>query len=127
MADGVIKILTFKVGWKMNKSNELILVLVTAPDISAARKIATALVDRKLAACVNISPSWNSIYRWEGQVQEDTEVLMLIKARTAHFETHLIPTIQENHPYDLPEIIVLPILDGEKNYLEWVMQETGGE
>jgi len=114
-------------GCFMSESKELMLVLVMAPDISIAREIATVLVDRKIAACVNISPNWNSIYRWEGKIQEDTEVLLLIKTRTEHLDDQLIPIIQENHPYDLPEIIALPIVDGEENYLEWVMNVTGEE
>ena len=110
----------------MSETTELILVLVTAPDISTARRIAEELVSRKIAACVNVSPGWNSIYRWEGQVQEESEVLLLIKTRSCLFEPQLIPAVQELHPYDLPEIIALPIQDGEKNYLAWMMDEVKG-
>ncbi len=104
-----------------------ILVMVTAPDKSAARLIARALIEKKIAACVNISPSWISIYRWEGKIQEDAEVLLLIKTTSELFENQLVPCIQELHPYDVPEIIALPILAGEKNYLDWVIKETSGE
>ena len=97
-----------------------ILVIVTAPDNMSARKIASALLERKIAACVNISPSWTSIYRWEGDVQEDVEVLMFIKSKADYLKSQLIPCIQELHPYDLPEIIAVPINDGEPKYLAWI-------
>ena len=104
----------------MTEKIKPILVLVTAPDNMSARKIASELLERKIAACVNISPSWTSIYRWEGGVQEDVEVLMFIKSKADYLKTRLIPCIQELHPYDLPEIIAVPINDGESNYLAWI-------
>jgi periplasmic divalent cation tolerance protein len=110
----------------MDENRKPILVMVTAPDISAARAVASTLVEKRIAACVNISPSWHSIYHWEGKIQEDSEVLLLIKTTRRHFDGDLIQTIQEKHPYDLPEIIVLPIVAGEKNYLDWIIKETGG-
>ena len=111
----------------MDGKNQPVLVMVTAPDKPTARKIAGVLIEKKLAACVNISPSWVSIYCWEEEVQEDTEVLMLIKTTTGLFDDQLVPCIQELHPYDLPEIIALPILAGEKKYLNWVIEEVSGE
>ena len=76
---------------------------------------------------MNISPNWVSIYRWEEKIREDTEVLMLIKTTVVLFNNQLVPCIQELHPYDLPEIIALPILAGEKNYLNWLIEEPSGE
>ena len=111
----------------MDEKNRPILVMMTAPDKSTARKIAGVLIEKKFAACVNISPSWVSIYRWEGEIQEDSEVLMLVKTTSGLFDDQLVPCIQELHPYDLPEVIALPILAGEKNYLSWVVEEASGE
>lgn len=111
----------------MDENNQPVLVMVTAPDKSAARKIAGVLIEKKFAACVNISPSWVSIYRWEEEIREDTEVLMLIKSTSGLFNDQLVPCVQELHPYDLPEIIALPILAGEKNYLNWLIKEASGE
>jgi periplasmic divalent cation tolerance protein len=111
----------------MTEKNKPILVIVTAPDNIIARKIASALIEKEIAACVNISPSWTSVYRWEGEVQEDVEVLMFIKTRAGIFESKLVPCIQELHPYDLPEIIALPIKEGEPNYLEWIVDSVKGK
>ena len=104
----------------MEDQNHPIFVIVTAPDNQVARKIAHALLEQEIAACVNISPSWTSIYRWEGKVQEDIEVLLFIKTLAGLFESKLIPAVQEHHPYEVPEIIILPIAAGESKYLEWI-------
>ena len=104
----------------MPENNHPILVIVTAPDHSTARVIAKSLLEREIAACANISPSWTSIYRWEGEVQEDVEVLLFIKTMSGLFETELIPCIQENHPYEVPEIIAFPVGMGENKYLTWI-------
>lgn len=111
----------------MEGKETLLLVLTTAPDLKTARDLAKALVTRKIAACVNISPGLVSVYSWEEALQEDEEVLLLIKTRGGLLESQLIPLIHELHPYDLPEIIALPILAGEKNYLDWVLKGTSGE
>ena len=108
----------------MNHSTDLILVLVTAPDQDSAELLAKTLGERKRAACVNLYPGLKSIYRWNGEVQEDKEILLMIKTQAALFEDQLIPLIQELHPYDTPEIIALPIIAGEKNYLDWIQSET---
>jgi len=111
----------------MDENTRPILVMMTAPDKSVARKIADVLVEKKLAACVNISPNWTSVYRWKDEIQDDSEVLILIKTTSGLFDDQLVPCIQELHPYDLPEIIALPILTGERNYLDWVIEEASGE
>jgi periplasmic divalent cation tolerance protein len=110
----------------MDENNQPIMVVVTAPDPTSARSIARTLVDKKIAACVNISPHWLSIYHWEGETKEDEEVLLLIKTTSGLFDDHLVPCIQEIHPYDVPEIIALPILAGEKTYLDWLIKEASG-
>ena len=108
----------------MSDPEAVLIVLVTAPDQSTAEKIANALVERNLAACVNILPGMRSIYRWEGKIHDEGEVLMLIKTRREIFDPALISYIQELHPYQTPEIIALPILMGEPTYLDWILAET---
>ena len=108
----------------MKGNGDFILVLVTAPDQDLAELLAKTLVEKKIAACVNLFSGMRSIYRWEGEVQEEQEVLLMIKTQTGLIENQLIPLVQELHPYDVPEIIALPIVAGEKNYLDWILSET---
>jgi periplasmic divalent cation tolerance protein len=105
----------------------LVLVLITAPDLAIAKKIAKALVAGKIAACVNIVPGLISIYTWEGEQEEDQELLLMVKTREELLEEQLIPLVQDLHPYDLPEIISLPIKGGSQSYLDWMREETSGD
>lgn len=100
-------------------SPDVLLVLCTCPDQKVAEKLAITLVEKKLAACVNINGSVESIYRWQGSVHQDQEVLMMIKT-TNNCWKKLEQTLLELHPYDVPEIIAMPIVAGSKDYLEWV-------
>ena len=109
----------------MKTEDQPALVLSTAPDQETARKIADALLSRRLAACVNILPGLVSLYRWEGEVQKDQEVQLLIKTRTSLLKDDLIPLIKELHPYQVPELISLPIVGGSEDYLDWIREETG--
>lgn len=111
----------------MNSNEVFLLVLITAPDLETARKLAQALVARKIAACVNISPGLTSIYSWKGALEEDQEVLMMVKTRKELLESLLIPLVREIHPYELPEIIALPIVGGSQAYLDWIREETTGD
>jgi periplasmic divalent cation tolerance protein len=95
------------------------LVLSTAESIDQARRIAEALVDRKLAACVNIIPKITSIFRWKGKVQESEEWLLLIKTTSDAFD-RLRAALKELHPYELPECIAVTIDDGSEEYLKWI-------
>lgn len=95
------------------------LVLTTASSEEEARKIARTLVDRRLAACVNIVPKIESIYRWQGKVEEAQEYLLLVKTRQALFEK-LRDAIRELHSYEVPECIALSIDDGLGPYLNWI-------
>lgn len=95
------------------------LVLSTCPDEATARQIAETLVEEHLAACVNLLPGITSIYRWEGQIQHDAEVLVLIKT-TAERVSALIARVRDLHPYQVPEIIAVPIQEGLPDYLSWV-------
>ena len=96
-----------------------ILVLTTAGSEAEARNIAYALVDRKLAACANIIPRIQSIYRWQGKIEESEEYLLLIKTTADHF-TKVRDAIQELHSYDLPECIAVPISNGSDPYIKWI-------
>jgi periplasmic divalent cation tolerance protein len=99
--------------------------LVTAPDSDVAESLARTLVGERLAACVNVLPNIVSIYRWDGQVQQDSEFLLLIKTR-AELCDRLSSRVVELHPYDVPEAVALPIVGGSPAYLEWVATEAAG-
>ena len=99
-------------------------VFVTVPSIEVGKKIASGLVSKKLAACVNIIPQITSIYEWEGKINEDSELLLMIKTQTHLFED-LSKFVKENHPYDVPEVIGLSIDQGSQSYLDWIKQVTG--
>ena len=86
--------------------------------------IANTLLEKKLAACVNLVGSILSFYTWEGDINRDKEMLLIVKSRAELFESELIPAVQAVHPYDVPEIIALPILMGSANYLSWIDEET---
>ena len=96
-----------------------VVVLVTAGKLSEAKRIARHLVEARLAACVNITEAIQSIYRWEGKVANDKEYLMLIKSTRELFD-ELKAAVSKLHSYTTPEVICLPIIDGSRNYLQWV-------
>ena len=98
---------------------EVLLVLSTFPNMEAARQTATALVESQLAACVNLCPAVQSIYRWQGKVESAEEVLALIKTTRAAYPA-LEARLKTLHPYDVPEIIALPVERGLDAYLQWV-------
>jgi len=101
-----------------------LLVYCTCPDQATALRIAETLVDRQLAACVNIVPGLTSVYRWEGQREAASEVLLMIKTRQVVY-TELQAAILSLHPYELPEIIAVPIEAGLPAYLAWIDSSTG--
>jgi len=103
--------------------NQPLLVLANLPDQALAERIADALVEQGLAACVNILPPVRSVYCWQGKVQRDTEVPVLIKTTQARYQ-ELEQAILQAHPYDVPEIIALPITAGLPAYLAWMQDET---
>lgn len=98
-------------------------VLVTAPDMVTAERLAERLVDERLAACANIIPGIVSIYRWDEQVQRDDEILIVLKTEQARIE-EVRERVVTLHPYDVPEVVVLPIMDGHAPYLEWLTRST---
>lgn len=96
---------------------------VTAATADEATRIARALVEERLAACVNIASPITSVYQWEGQVQQDAEVLLVIKTTDARLPD-LIRRVKALHSYQVPEVIAIPIADGSPEYLRWLLDET---
>ncbi len=103
-----------------------IVVLITAPSEEEAAKIARALIEERLAACANIVKNIRSVYRWEGKIEDDPEVLMVVKTREALFDA-LEKRVMELHSYSVPEVIALPIVRGSEAYLKWLEEETEGQ
>ena len=102
---------------------DALVVLCTCPDEATATEIATSLLAEELAACVNCVAGIRSIYRWDGQIRDETEVLLVIKTSTARFGA-LETLLRARHPYDMPEILALPVVAGAEDYLNWIRQAT---
>lgn len=102
---------------------QALLILTNVPDADTAKAIARRIVEEHLAACVNILPAVQSVYRWQGEVEEAAEVTLLAKTMQSRY-AELENAIRALHPYDVPEIIALPIVDGLPSYLDWIAQET---
>jgi periplasmic divalent cation tolerance protein len=100
-------------------SSDAILVLTACPDEATAADIARDLVESGVAACVSRIPAAHSTYRWEGRLQDEPEVLLIIKTLATRFET-LEMRLKSLHPYEVPEIIALPVLRGSSEYLAWL-------
>ena len=98
-------------------------VLITAPDAETGERIARSLVEEGLAACVNLVPGVRSIFRWEGRVEDETEVLLVTKTRADRLE-RLGDRVRDLHPYDLPEVLALAAAGGSEAYLDWVRGEA---
>jgi periplasmic divalent cation tolerance protein len=99
------------------------IVLTTTGSQEEARKIAHALVERRLAACVNIVPQIESVYRWQGKVETAAEWLLLIKTQAGSFE-RVRDTVKQLHSYDLPECVMLEVAAGSNEYLNWIAENT---
>ncbi|HET7788537.1 MAG TPA: divalent-cation tolerance protein CutA [Myxococcales bacterium] len=102
---------------------DAMLVFTTLPSAEAAADLAKAVVGEKLAACANLLPAVRSIYRWQGRVQDESEVLVLFKTRQEHFE-RLKARLLELHPYEIPEVLAVPVEQGYQPYLDWLSLET---
>ncbi len=100
-----------------------VVVLTTAPNLKIAKPIARALITEKLAACVSLNKEWFSFYRWKGRIASNREVLLLIKTSKKNF-IKVKRFIQAHHPYDLPEVIAIPIVQGSPEYLRWLFDAT---
>jgi periplasmic divalent cation tolerance protein len=105
------------------KSSQFVVVLVTCPDRQAGETIGRILVEEHLAACTNVIPGVTSIYRWQGKVCRDREVLLLIKTRRSRFAA-LAGRVRELHSYAVPEIVAVPVAAGSPPYLAWVLDAT---
>ncbi len=99
------------------------LALTTCADSESASRLASQLVERRIAACVNILPGIRSIYRWQGKIEDDAECLLIIKT-VADRVADLKKSIDELHSYDVPELVVLPIEAGAASYLQWIAEQT---
>jgi periplasmic divalent cation tolerance protein len=109
---------------KEHLQTENIAVFITAPNEDLAVMIARSLVEARLAACANIIKGVHSIYRWQGKVEDDSEVFMIVKTRRELFDK-LKSKVKELHSYEVPEIIALPITAGSGDYLKWLRESTG--
>lgn len=102
---------------------DVLAVLCTCPDAATARRLADGLVEEGLAACVNILPEIRSIYRWRGATHDDGEVLMIAKTTRLTY-AKLEAWLLRHHPYDVPEVLALPVAAGSSDYLDWVLNEV---
>jgi periplasmic divalent cation tolerance protein len=107
----------------MSEQPDVRVVFITVPNVECAETLARALVEERLAACVNVVPGIRSFYRWEGEVQNDPEVLLIAKTRADRCSA-LAARVDELHPYDLPEVLELPATGGSRAYLDWVRTES---
>lgn len=102
---------------------EPLLILTNVPDRAVAEKLARALVEARAAACVNILSAGHSIYRWRERVEQAEEIPLLIKSTTANYAA-VEGIVRAQHPYDVPELVAIPITQGLPAYLDWLAQET---
>lgn len=102
---------------------QALLVLTNCPDAECARRLAQTLIEEQLAACANLLPACESIYRWQGRIEQASEIPLLLKSTVSAYPA-LEKRIAELHPYDLPEIIALPVTQGLPAYLNWLAAET---
>uniref|UniRef100_A0A0N4ZJW3 Divalent-cation tolerance protein CutA n=1 Tax=Parastrongyloides trichosuri TaxID=131310 RepID=A0A0N4ZJW3_PARTI len=118
-------VLAFLVVSRMNSrvANVFSVIYVTVPKMEVAKTIARNVVESKLAACVNIIPGVTSVYSWKGNIEEDQELLLIIKTKTNLLE-ELKKEIVKIHPYEVPEFISLPIEHGSEPYLKWIGEQT---
>lgn len=102
---------------------EYLVTLITAPNEEEASRIGHTLVGERLAACVTIIPAVRSIYHWEGRIEDEKEVLLIVKTKRSLFEP-LKKRVKELHSYSVPEIIAVPLVEGDEQYLNWLRLET---
>ncbi len=102
---------------------EPLLILTNLPDAASAEILATALVDSRAAACVNVLAECHSVYRWQGQVETAAEIPLLMKTTVANYPL-VEQIVRAQHPYDVPELIAIPITHGLPAYLDWLTTET---
>ena len=103
--------------------SDYVIVLTTLPEDADAASFADALVEERLAACVNLLPIMQSIYRWQGAIERDSERQVVIKTSRPRVDA-LWQRLRDLHPYDVPEFVVVPIVDGNQAYLNWIGEST---
>ncbi|MBK7878167.1 MAG: divalent-cation tolerance protein CutA [Planctomycetes bacterium] len=108
------------------RPDAIVVVFVTAPDLASGRELARALVDARLAACVNVIPGVTSVYRWQGAVEESSEVLLVVKSVAARLGG-LEARVRDLHPYSVPEFVVLDAAHVSAPYGDWLRAETADE
>ncbi|XP_065510914.1 protein CutA [Caloenas nicobarica] len=106
-----------------NDPGDLSAAFVTCPNETVAKELARAMVEKRLAACVNILPHVTSIYSWQGKLEEDGEVLLMIKTRSSRIPA-LAAFVRSAHPYEVPEVVAVPVTQGNPPYLQWVRDST---
>lgn len=107
-------------------TTKYIVIFITASSYEEAHKISESLVSQKKAACVNIVPKVNSIFTWKNKLEDSEESLLIVKTRAKLFQD-VVTLVKWLHSYEVPEIIALPIIEGNTDYLEWIDKETGAK
>lgn len=115
-----------RVSYNMSIKSPLVVLYVTAPNREEAEGIAEDLVKNRFAACCNIVTGVNSIYFWKGKLNNDAEVLMVVKSRESLIE-RIASRVKELHSYKVPEVIAMPIVGGSADYINWVLESTISE
>jgi len=122
---GRIRAMTETADYKdRSAADDVMVVLCTCPDASLAARLAAGLVEQGLAACVNILPAIRSIYAWRGEVRDEAEALMIVKT-TRRAYPGVEAWLAEHHPYEVPEVLALPVSQGLAAYLDWLVHATG--
>jgi periplasmic divalent cation tolerance protein len=103
---------------------DTLVVLTTFATLDDARRVVREMVERRLVACGTVLPGATSLYRWEGALAEESEVVVLLKTDAARWD-ELVQTVVERHPYEVPELLALPVARGLERYLAWVTTEVG--
>jgi periplasmic divalent cation tolerance protein len=111
---------------QVQENDKHVVVYSTFPSSEAAEAVGRELVERRLAACVNILPGMTSIYRWEGSINHDQEAVMIIKTLQSQADA-VIATVKEHHSYTNPALLVLPVVGGSAEYLRWLSRESAPE
>jgi periplasmic divalent cation tolerance protein len=110
----------------MHDATNIRIALTTCPSLDVARDLARAIVDARLAACVNVVPGLTSIYRWQGEVQESSEVLLMMKTTAEHLPA-MMDAVRQLHSYDVPEFLALNVESGNPRYIDWLFTSVGGD
>lgn len=110
----------------MANATDAIVVFITAPTADEASRLADALVEARLAACVQTLPEMQSVYRWQGKIERQKEVLIIVKTIASKFES-LERTVREIHSYETPEIVAFPLTAGSNSYLQWLNESVGAD